>query len=161
MNASIFYLVPSARPYCSCLPSCSLPRDEAVPIFSCNFFLPTPFTRYRPLANGTRLPFAFIQNGVPASDRRSRGLRPYPRPLPSAIVSATRASPSWRFISRDADRHFPPLSSLISERSFSRRHVAKLALHEPAAKEGNFFARFSYFSPRLLYFPLISVSEST
>lgn len=104
MNASIFYLVPSARPYCSRLPS--FPSATKLSLFSrAIFFLPTPFTRYRPFANGTRLPFAFIRSGVPASDQRACGLCPYPRPLPSAIVPPTRASPSWRFIPRDADRH--------------------------------------------------------
>lgn len=151
MNASIFYLVPSARPYCSHPPShpplFSLSRDEAVPIFSCNFFLPTPFTRYRPLANGMRLPFAFIRDdGVPASDGPADCAHIPPRPLPSASVSATRASPSWRFISRDADRHSVPYSSApdtpfllpISRTFVQPTPRCEISLSRAAAKEENF-----------------------
>lgn len=94
MNASIFYLAPSARPYCSRLSSFPS-RDEAVPIFSRAIFF---FQLLSPVI-GRLLMARDCLSRYP--ERRSRirptracGLHPYPRPLPSAIVSATRASPS-------------------------------------------------------------------
>lgn len=151
MNASIFYLVPSARPYCSHPPShpplCSLSRDEAVPIFSCNFFLPTPFTRYRPLANGMRLPFAFIRDdGVPASDgpaRRTCGLRPYPAAtfaLRERVGDTREPILTFHFSRRGSTFGylFPPPLLPISRTFVQPTPRCEISLSRAAAKEGNF-----------------------
>lgn len=94
MNASIFYLVPSARPYCSRPFLLPLPR-RSCPYFLVQFFffqLLSPVIGRLLMArdclsrlSGTAFP---RPTGGPADCAH------IPRPLPSAIVSATRASPS-------------------------------------------------------------------
>lgn len=145
MNASIFHLVPSARSYRSFLPPFLFFFTEAVPIFSCHFyFQPRSFhSLSAPLANGTRLPFAFIQRF-----RRVQRSVDQPRPLPSAIVYVgdTR-EPILTF-------HFSRRGSTfaLSPHPLPRypvRHVAKLTLHQRSVKEGNF--AFLLFSLRRLF----------
>lgn len=162
MNASIFHLVPSALtafvPTPLAIPL--LLHAEAVPIFLVQFFSfqLAPFTRYRSLANGTRLPFAFIRNGVPASD----GLADC-RPISATFalldrVDDTRGThPDVSFLATGIDIQFP--TPLPRTGSFS--HVAKLVFHERQQRKEIFLHVSLIFPPRRpLYFPLVSHTAS-
>lgn len=98
MNASIFHLVPSARPSRPLPPpisSAALPPPSlrSCPYFLVPFFSGAPFTCYRPLANGTRLPFAFIHPCIWTGRRDlcpPRSRRRHANPSPTFSFFATR-----------------------------------------------------------------------
>lgn len=105
MNASIFHLVPSARSYRSFLPSFLFFLPKLSLFFRAIFISSlAPFTRYRPRSLMAHDCLSRLSSVSVASSGlwTSRDLCPQ-----RSCMSATRANPSWRFISRDADRHSP------------------------------------------------------
>lgn len=158
MNASIFHLVPSVRPYRFTIPSCpTRRRDHPYFLVPFLFFCPsTPFSRYRSLANGTRLPFAFIHRvraGHPA--RASRDLCCSPLSLlfltPRDRVGDTReraskrARPDVSFFAT-ADRHSPFsvfLLPFLCHTAGETRHVWKINPSRKVAKDRILFLSLS------------------
>lgn len=147
----------------------------AIPIFSCHFFFcpSTPFSRYRSLANGTRLPFAFIHRvRAGHSARASRDLCCSPLSLPFLTprdrVGDTRARASERASKQarpdvsffaTADRHSPfsvLLLPFLCLTAGETRHVWKINPSRKVAKD-----RILSLSPSLWKFRISFVACAT